>query len=420
MLFRVLVGLVSIFGTLSVPLSQAQLAADEHTNIFYPYRDSSTSVDGLQPGTRVSAETWQAAEQYLPDGILNKIQAGELAFDIQSTTDLPVSDAYISATAEHSHKVELDPDGELSGYVAGLPFPILSPDDGQAGVKAAWNLRHRDFGTIMQIWNTWRLVGPSGNADREIENYYVVAYGMHRPHAKDSVGTDPNIWNAEGLLYKEYFHILAPFDLKNTISLKHRHLQDQKPDGDWVYSPAGRKVRKVIVRNEDAAFDSAILNEDYFCFSGYVHSHRWNFLGSRTVLAPVGLKGPKTTYGGRAGWYPVDPWELRKVVVLEGIPQTANHPYSKRVLYIDQQMFVPLYMLAYNQDGDHIKTMFEMYGDPKFNPGNEHIRVPVWTGETMIDHEREEAAVTELTKVIYNEPMPKEFFDLNKIVARGR
>ena len=243
---------------------------------------------------------------------------------------------------------------------------------------------------------------------------------MHRPHEKDSARTDPNIWNNEGLLYKEYFHILAPFDLKNTISLKHRHIQDQKPDGDWVYSPAGRKVRKVIVRNEDAAFDSAILNEDYFCFSGYVHSHRWNFLGSRTVLAPVGLKGPKATYGGRAGWYPVDPWELRKVVVLEGIPQTANHPYSKRVLYIDQQMFVPLYMLAYNHDGDHIKTMFEIYGDPKFNPGNEHIRVPVWTGETMIDHEREEAAVTELTKVIYNEPMPQEFFDLNKIVARGR
>ena len=83
-------------------------------------------------------------------------------------------------------------------------------------------------------------------------------------------------------------------------------------------------------------------------------------------------------------------------------------------------MFVPVYALMYDREGVHTKTMFEMYGNPKFNPGNEHIRVPVWTGETMVDHENASGAVTEMNKVIYNEHMPADFFNLNKIVARGR
>lgn len=33
---------------------------------------------------------------------------------------------------------------ELGNYVAGRPFPLLDPQDPQAGLKAVWNLRYRD------------------------------------------------------------------------------------------------------------------------------------------------------------------------------------------------------------------------------------------------------------------------------------
>lgn len=414
---RQLLGVVVGLFWMSWHIAWAEMPDTSLQAMFHPYANGKPSVDGLAPGTKVSQDSWQAAQDYLPAGILDKIKAGELAFEVQETTDLPVSEAYITATHNHSAQVQLGADGELDGYVAGLPFPVLDPADDQAGLKAAWNLRHRDFGNIVQIWNTFRLVTESGSSDREIENYYVVAYGMHRPQTN---GDDPNLWKEDNILYKEYFHITAPFDLKNTISLKHRSVRDQAKDEDWYYSPAGRKVRKIIVKHEDAAFDSGILNDDYFCFSGYIRNYTWKLAGSRQFLAPVGTRAAKTTFGGRGGWYPVDPWELREVFVLEGIPQDDDHPYSKRVLYIDRQMFVPVYALMYDREGVHTKTMFEMYGNPKFNPGNEHIRVPVWTGETMVDHENASGAVTEMNKVIYNEPMPADFFNLNKIVARGR
>ena len=83
-------------------------------------------------------------------------------------------------------------------------------------------------------------------------------------------------------------------------------------------------------------------------------------------------------------------------------------------------MFVPVYMLAYDRSGTHHKTLFELYGNPQFNPGNEHVRAPMWVGESMIDYENNFASMTEVDKVVYDQPLPDDFFQLNQIVARGR
>ncbi|MEW6297525.1 MAG: DUF1329 domain-containing protein [Thermodesulfobacteriota bacterium] len=413
---RLCVVLGGVLGMLARPVS-AELSTDVIQQVFFPYAAGKPSAPGLAPGTVISQETWEQATEYLPPEILDRVKAGEFQFPIQETTDLPVSEAYIEATRKYAGQVKIAPDGELDGYVAGLPFPVLDPADPHAGLKAAWNLRHRDFGDIVQVWNTFRLVPESGSPDREIENYYVVAYGMHRPVTD---GVNPNKWERDGVLFKEFFHISNPFDLKNTMSLKHRYARDQANDENWAYTPAGRKVRKIIVKHEDASYDSGFLNEDFFGFWGYIRSYEWRLLGKKRLLAPVGIKAVSATFGGRGNWYPVDPWELREMIVLEGTPKASDHPYSKRVLYIDQQMFVPVYVLLYNRDGKHQKTLFELYGNPQYNPGNEHVRVPLWAGESMIDYDHNFASMTVVAKILYNQPLPDDFFNLDKIVSRGQ
>ena len=395
----------------------AEISAEVIQQGFYPYAAEKPAAAELAPGTTISKDTWEIAKAYVPPEILDKVKAGEFAFAVQETTDLPVSAAYIEATKKHADQVKLSAEGELEGYVAGLPFPLLDPADPQAGLKAAWNLRYRDFGDVMQVWNTFRLVPETGSPDREIENYYVVAYGMHRPLTD---GVNPNKWEKDGVLYKEFYHILTPFDLKNTMSLKHRYVRDQANDDNWTYTPASRKVRKVIIRHEDTLYDSGALNEDYFGFWGYVRSYSWKFLGVQRLLAPVGARVASTTFGGRGHWYPVDPWELRVMLVLEGTPKVSDHPYSKRVLYLDQQTFAPVYTLLYDRQGRHQRTVFDLYGNPQFNPGNEHVRVPVWIGESVIDYESKNASMTIITKILYNVPLPDDFFNLDKMVARGQ
>src|SRR5262249_46622203 len=173
----VLIGLVC----LASQFVRAEVSPAVMQQIFYPYANGMPSANRLASGTTIAKDSWEAAKDYLPPEILERIKAGEFAFTVQETTNLPVSEAYIEATKQHAEQVKIGTDGELEGYVAGLPFPVLDPADPQAGVKAAWNLRYRDFGDVMQVWNTFRIVPESGSADREIENYYVVAYGMHRP-----------------------------------------------------------------------------------------------------------------------------------------------------------------------------------------------------------------------------------------------
>lgn len=396
---------------------RAEVPASVIQQAFFPYAAGKPHVEGLAAGTTISKDSWEAAKEYLPPEILDRVKAGELAFTVQETTDLPVSEAYIEATRRHAEHVRIGADGELEGYVAGLPFPALDPTASQAGVKAAWNVRQRDFGDVMQVWNTFRLLTASGSAEREIENYYVVAYGMHRPQRN---GVNPNKWAADGILYKEFFHILSPFDLKNSMSLKLRYMRDHRNDDNWVYSPASRKIRKVIIKMDEASYDSGFLNEDFFGYWGYLRSCTWKFLGERLLLAPVGVKAATAAFGGRGNWYPVDPWELREMIVLECTPTAHGHIYKKRVLHIDKQMFVPVYVLFYDQDGKHQKTLFELYGNPKYNPGNELVRFPVWVGEAMIDYEMEMATMTAITKATYTEQLPDDFFNLDRIMARGQ
>src|SRR5215203_6564342 len=117
---------------------------------FYSYAVEKPAVPGLTPGTTISKDSWEVAKDYLPPEILERIQHGEFFFSIQETTNLPVSEAYIEATKKYADQVKIGADGELEGYVAGLPFPVLDLNDPHAGLKAAWNARHRDFGDVMQ------------------------------------------------------------------------------------------------------------------------------------------------------------------------------------------------------------------------------------------------------------------------------
>jgi hypothetical protein len=83
-------------------------------------------------------------------------------------------------------------------------------------------------------------------------------------------------------------------------------------------------------------------------------------------------------------------------------------------------MFVPVYVLFYNDAGKHQKTLFESYGNPQYSPGNEHVRVPVWVGESMVDYENSLGSMTIVAKTLYNSTVPDDFFNLDRIMARGQ
>jgi len=165
---------------------------------------------------------------------------------------------------------------------------------------------------------------------------------MHRGDAK------ANLWEGDGVFFKELYQCLAREDVEKQRRGKFRYDDDRNSDLNFAYIPEMRKVRQINVDPRERMMSSDLLNEDFYGFWGYLHEYDWRFLGGATLLAPVAVRAATATFEPHHG-YPGDPWEPRKMLLLEGTPKDPNHPYAKRVLFIDEQMAVPLYVFAYDR-----------------------------------------------------------------------
>ena len=132
------------------------------------------------------------AKEVLPPEILKVVEAGELEITVQKTLDQPPPQEYIEATLKHSTGVEIE-DGQLKNYVTGLPFPLLDPQDPQAGEKAAWNHRYRERGKVQEFRSSVvKALDGAGRAHREMEFYQALAFGMHLANEDQ----DQDTWTA--------------------------------------------------------------------------------------------------------------------------------------------------------------------------------------------------------------------------------
>ena len=146
-----------VFLALAIPLTEGRAETDAVQEklqaVFFPYRQETPKIEGITPGMTIDKNNVQVAARVLPPELLDHLAAGEFSITVQDTTDTPLRQAYIDASIQHYGKAALG-GAELQNYVAGLPFPLLDPQDPQAGLKGAWNYRYRDRGDNVQYWPT--------------------------------------------------------------------------------------------------------------------------------------------------------------------------------------------------------------------------------------------------------------------------
>lgn len=381
---------------------------------FSPYRQGPAQTQGVQAGMQVGQHNVAAVAAALPAELLALVQKGELSFTVQDSTDLPPPEDYIEATRMHSRSVTLG-EGKLDGYVAGLPFPSIEAHDPRAGEKVMWNFRYRDRGNTKEYWGGIRSLTTSGAVDRTFNFHGMFLYGMHRPDSKTNVLQ----WEHEGMYYKQFLEFTAPPDMNGNMTLTTRYDDDMTPDSQSAYDIQVRRIRHPPVNHLAAALGLYMLVEDQWGFSGYLHPYHWRFLGKQVVLAPGVAKADHLTLGGRGGWYPTAPWELRQVYVVEATP-TGSHPYGRRVFYIDQQTANVLFILVFTPEGQHWRTIFRVYAHPDFTPWNKNQRIWVTLGHCWIDHMAQRAAVYVADKTIYNQPIEPGRFEPGELRQRGK
>lgn len=404
---------------LGLVLIEAQASgADERERIlagFFPYRTGVPQVDGITPGMKLDSTNAQVAATVLPPELLKYLAAGEFAITVQETTDMPLRPAYIEATLQHYQGVTLG-DGELYNYVAGRPFPLIDPQDPQAALKAAWNLRYRDQGETAQMWAINSLMNSSGGVERSQSFYFVSMYGMHRPDTAKNVPQ----WAHRGVFSKQYSLMLAPSDAEGNQLISVVYDNNTLSNDQWAYDPKTRRTRKIVYNPYVAPEGGVVLIEDRSGFLGYIAHYEWHYLGEQVVLAPGPIHAATPTWGGKGNWYLVDPWELRQAMVVEARPKGSHPLYSRRVLYLDVQTSAPLYVLAYDHEGKHKRTFLLAYRHPHFNPwGNEE-----WFAQTAaqasIDYQLERANTFHIHKILQNRPMHESRFSVMSLLLQGK
>jgi hypothetical protein len=185
------------------------------------------------------------------------------------------------------------------------------------------------------------------------------------------------------MVSKQLLFATAPFDIKGIGIFTVRHDGPQLED-NWAYIKSVRRTRQLSGGSwMDNLAGSVQLNDEYDIVSA---RPSWfpeaKIVRKRMVLAVAHHKLPnvdsakKGTPGEYPGldagskpyWNPVAEWEPREVWEIE-VKMPAQHPYSKRVLYMDTK-FPRIWMGEhYDKKGEFVKIAYVLTAPIKGDNG---------------------------------------------------
>ncbi len=329
-------------------------------------------VDGLQ--RYLPKEFWENRDFFFYEGM--QLRIGALAADYSPAA------AYQEATKKNKGKASIGPDGALVGHVSGKPFADVDcKGDPQAGVKVAWNFDRRwdgEGGATTYIYSYW-------DRGERLPLYYegksrrVWLSGRVEPEYEATGG---DVFRGEQRKRAFGIEVEAPFDSRGLTLLTYRYKGSENPaasthnDDTWVYSPSLRRVRRISsAQRSDAVAGTDFTFDDLFSFDGVIPQYSWKCVGTQQVIAPMNSQVKGYPYEKDHNFGPFglsfvdDVWDLRQAVVLELAPRNKDHPYSKKVIYIDEQSMEPLYSFAYDRKGELWKLIWHNHRwseDPGF------------------------------------------------------
>ncbi len=165
--------------------------------------------------------------------------------------------------------------------------------------------------------------------------------------------------------------MLAPFDAKGVALINYRYKSSDGPlasarnDDTWVYVPTLRRVRRISTsQRTDSVSGTDFTFDDFSGFFGIPPQYEWTCLGRMDVIAPINSQVKAYPYSRDHAFGPYglsfadDRWELRHAIRIQFVPKNTDHPYSKKILYVDTETAEMLYSFAYDQKGDLWKIIY--------------------------------------------------------------
>jgi hypothetical protein len=344
-----------------------------------------------QPGTQITYANWQQYKQFMPPA-MQALFAGQnfwkmpadVQMEVGPTIPMPLPPAFRADTEKNAGRATLKklPDAGYipTGYVAGIPFPNPLSQSALAPYAIFYDLYYH-YNPRVQRSIFCNYSGDSyGNftSSGQVDVVYSQLTHLSDPTMPATVPTEDNFF------FAKFIQQIAPEQGKYTTSLDLTYEDITKLDEIYNYLPSSRRP----IRSSDAARCAPLQNSDFTWEDaalgppGFPQQFEIKYLGEQRIFAmvhaqPTALKqcGGSTQlpsdsyYPAAKGIVPwgrpsLGKWELRDVYVIEmsRLPAfNSGYCYSRRVLYIDKETFLPLAIELYDPQGALFKFITQFW-----------------------------------------------------------
>jgi hypothetical protein len=334
-------------------------------------------TDGLAPSTYDVTRLSELA-RYIPPGYLGEFDFPELEVELSETHHYQPHPSYQKATKRFAGTATLDADGALKSYTAGLPFSAeqidTAPAD-QAGYMLAWShiFRWQHYGYETDILVSYVEPGEAGSVTqtagmqggghvmRAMTMYYRRVYLSKLAHLDDSEFR-LDVDDSTTLHWKEYMKIVDPFDVAGSQFVVERSLDPHEGDQVYSYLPTERRVRRLSAKERSDSFmGTEYTFDDLQGFSGRVMDYTWRYLGRKVVMHVSASRHKQQVFFGPMSHVPKDRWQLRPCYVVELIPKWKEHPYGRRIHFIDADTLNTAMSLIFDREDQLWKVIYTAY-----------------------------------------------------------
>jgi hypothetical protein len=299
-------------------------------------------------------------------GVFLRVKNG-LTMKIAETQAIEWPPPYKAATEANSPKVSIAADHRsLSGYVSGLPFPNIDPNDADVAIKVIWNMQFRpvftddydlrfadcDFGYTKN--------GQQGESLESIQVGHYSGYNMVGRTEVQPIPTDPDFQSNGSYWLFALYPVLSPAELRGAGLIRHRFADAAKSDNIWAFTPSDRHVREI---GEDMMNDPGGIGQwspDHFAgFDAKVQNYDYKFLGHKGMLASLNaVNSPGVRCAEDGSVKCAEAWEMRQINIIEATPRSATNVGggAKIDIYVDTETWFPPYVDVYSATGELYQT----------------------------------------------------------------
>jgi hypothetical protein len=272
---------------------------------------------------------------------------------------------FVKATEQYKGTVKIDKVGWIRNYKAGCPFP-----EPKNGSEALWNFK-KHFSEDDRILSTVTIITNRGGQVRYQTSDGNLMYFDGRLQIAPKPLYEPNPHNEVRV---DVYANAHPYEMRGTLSVITQYNDPEKEDSFWLYLPALRRVRRLssAQRTDRLPGGQDLMWENFDVFNGNPINYTAKLLGQKEMLA-VHNGYPKGEWiDGKHLAGPNDYYQKLPVQVIEMTPKDPDFPFSKMMLYVDAQTWMPYYGEWYDKENKlYIFSIFQ------YVPGKNGIFCPV-------------------------------------------